>query len=193
MWVVKLGGSLMTSNQLQAWLDYLDEHGKGRVVIVPGGGLFADQIRIAQKQWVFNDKAAHHMALLAMEQYAFYCQSLLPELQMVDELEQAKDLLKQNKLVIFMPQKVISPIDTLVEDWSLTSDSIAVILSEMLQADGLILVKSLEQISDSESIDDLSKSGIVDKSMPDFCRSYNGEVHCLVVKDFPRFKRILNG
>ncbi len=98
MWVVKLGGSLMKSGQLSDWLKQLKKYGPAKVLIVPGGGPFADHIRNAQEHWGFDDKAAHHMALLAMEQYAFYCQSLMPELETASSLEQVKNLLKQNKL-----------------------------------------------------------------------------------------------
>ena len=39
------------------------------MVLVPGGGPFADAVRAAQPRMGFDDRAAHAMALLAMEQY----------------------------------------------------------------------------------------------------------------------------
>src|SRR6185312_9091771 len=66
--VVKLGGSFAYSDYLQDWIEALAAS-PGRVVIVPGGGPFADAVRLAQRQMRFDDKAAHHMAVLAMEQY----------------------------------------------------------------------------------------------------------------------------
>ena len=74
MWVVKLGGSLCEqapeTSPLRDWLDLLVCEGAGRVVIVPGGGKFADAVRGAQAQWCFDDLTAHNMALLAMSQTA---------------------------------------------------------------------------------------------------------------------------
>ena len=69
MIVVKLGGSLFDYSKLSEWLKILSEEGAGKVVIVPGGGPFADQVRDAQKRWKFNDQQAHKMALHAMDQF----------------------------------------------------------------------------------------------------------------------------
>src|SRR5580700_8482139 len=66
--VVKLGGSFAYSDYLRDWIEALAACA-GRVVIVPGGGPFADAVRSAQTRMGFDDGAAHHMALLAMEQY----------------------------------------------------------------------------------------------------------------------------
>ncbi|MCG8046554.1 MAG: hypothetical protein N0C89_17320 [Candidatus Thiodiazotropha endolucinida] len=67
MWVVKLGGSLFNSADLRDWLAVLAK--AGSLVIVPGGGPFADQVRLAQRLWQIDDSSAHLMALLAMEQF----------------------------------------------------------------------------------------------------------------------------
>ena len=67
-WVVKLGGSLQGSPNLRRWLKVIAASA-APVVIVPGGGPFADEVRLAQKRLKFSDAVAHHMALLAMEQY----------------------------------------------------------------------------------------------------------------------------
>jgi aspartokinase-like uncharacterized kinase len=45
MWVVKLGGSLLGSPELPRWLDTLVKISDGKVLIVPGGGMFADAVR----------------------------------------------------------------------------------------------------------------------------------------------------
>ena len=63
--VVKLGGSFAGSVELPAWLDALARCA-GRVVVVPGGGPFAEAVRAAQPKMRFDDHAAHRMAVLAM-------------------------------------------------------------------------------------------------------------------------------
>ncbi|OZA05848.1 MAG: uridylate kinase, partial [Methylophilaceae bacterium 17-44-8] len=50
MWVIKLGGSLLGTDELQQWLSCIAEYGDGRVVIVPGGGVFADTVRTLYAQ-----------------------------------------------------------------------------------------------------------------------------------------------
>ena len=71
MIVIKLGGSLAYSKTLIDCLNKIQQRYQGRaVIIVPGGGAFADQVRRAQQHWQFDDITAHHMAILAMQQMA---------------------------------------------------------------------------------------------------------------------------
>src|ERR1700740_2356469 len=66
--VVKLGGSLASKPQRSAWLDTLVNWG-GPLLLVPGGGPFADCVRKAQSAMGFDDVTAHRLALIAMGQY----------------------------------------------------------------------------------------------------------------------------
>src|ERR1700741_3246428 len=81
--IVKLGGSQAFSKHLPAWLDAITL-AAGRVVIVPGGGPFADTVRAAQPTMGFDDRAAHRMALLAMEQFACALAGLRPSLRLAE-------------------------------------------------------------------------------------------------------------
>src|SRR5215471_19096861 len=83
--VVKLGGSHAFSKHLPAWLDALLLVA-GRVVIVPGGGPFANAVRSAQPTMGFDDSAAHRMALLAMEQFGSALVGLRPSLTLADTI-----------------------------------------------------------------------------------------------------------
>ena len=73
--VVKLGGSYAFSTSLKDWIDAIAACA-GRVVVAPGGGPFADAVRTAQIKMGFDDRAAHAMALLAMDQYGCALASL---------------------------------------------------------------------------------------------------------------------
>ena len=80
MIVVKLGGSLSQSDALIKCLNSIEQRYAGSaVVIVPGGGAFADQVRMAQQHWQFNDETAHRMAILAMQQMALLMNGLKDE------------------------------------------------------------------------------------------------------------------
>ena len=68
--VVKLGGSVVRSQELPAWLDVIAASPRP-IIIVPGGGAFADEVHAAQAELGFGDGAAHRMALLAMDQLAW--------------------------------------------------------------------------------------------------------------------------
>jgi 5-(aminomethyl)-3-furanmethanol phosphate kinase len=68
--VVKLGGSVVRSGELAAWLDAI-AGARIPIVVVPGGGALADEVRACQSRLGFGDAAAHRMALLAMDQLAW--------------------------------------------------------------------------------------------------------------------------
>ena len=66
--VVKFGGSSASSPDLKRWVAAI-EKARGPLVVVPGGGPFADTVRLYQRQIAYDDDAAHEMAILAMEQF----------------------------------------------------------------------------------------------------------------------------
>ncbi|MGN6808583.1 MAG: amino acid kinase family protein, partial [Trinickia sp.] len=103
MWVVKIGGSLSHDPALRGWLTELAEMGGGRVVIVPGGGDFADKVRQYQAEWRFNDLAAHNMCLLAMTQYALMMQGLSPELVLASSEAKVRRALRDGRVAIWVP------------------------------------------------------------------------------------------
>ena len=77
--VVKLGGGLLAhpahfDTALAAIRDAADER---RLLVVPGGGPFADTVRRMDRQFKLSDDAAHWMAVLAMDQYAHLVASRL--------------------------------------------------------------------------------------------------------------------
>ena len=83
MWVIKLGGSLLGQPELPQWLNALTRFGDGKIVIVPGGGLFADAVREAQAETLIADGLAHEMAVMAMDQYAMLMTGLNPDLVII--------------------------------------------------------------------------------------------------------------
>ncbi|RUU72932.1 hypothetical protein EOD00_40425, partial [Mesorhizobium sp. M7A.T.Ca.TU.009.01.3.1] len=66
--IVKLGGSTAHAAEMKSWIAAL-AGSRLPIVIVPGGGLFADHVRETQTRMDFSDAAAHAMAILAMEQF----------------------------------------------------------------------------------------------------------------------------
>src|SRR5215472_6477035 len=81
--IVKLGGSFAFSTHLRDWI--ADIAGcAGSVVLVPGGGPFADAVRAAQMRMGFDACAAHRMGLLAMEQYGCAIKSLHDKLSLAE-------------------------------------------------------------------------------------------------------------
>lgn len=181
MWVVKIGGSLSHDPVLRKWLTELAEVGGGRVVIVPGGGDFADKVRQYQAEWRFNDLAAHNMCLLAMTQYALLMQGLRPELVLASSEAKIRRALRDGRVAVWVPTALMRDTPDSMSNWDTTSDSLAAWLSTMLNAERLMVVKSCP-IDVDESLESLAANGVVDRRFADYVREANYLVD-LVNKD----------
>ncbi len=166
--VIKLGGSLAHSDNLRYCLDSIEQRYQGRaVVIVPGGGAFADQVRLAQQRWQFDDGTAHAMALLAMQQMALLFNGLKPHFVMAGSVAQIRQQLLLKKIVIWSPDVAELEQAGIQASWDVTSDSLAVWLADSLSASELLLIKSAD-IDANLSLVELAERDIIDKA---FCDS----------------------
>ena len=167
--VVKLGGSFAFSAILTDWIRALTSCA-GRVVIVPGGGPFADTVRTAQRRMGFDDRAAHLMSLLAMEQYGhalICCDDLL---QPADSVECIERFLAAQRVPVWMPARMAAAAADVEPSWRVTSDSLAAWLSGTIGAGRLILVKHVGALSGPEQCQDLVAMGVVDEAFPQYLR-----------------------
>jgi aspartokinase-like uncharacterized kinase len=144
LWVIKLGGSLLGSAALPHWLSQLAKHGNGKVVIVPGGSVFADAVRQAQKMTGVSDVLAHELALLAMDQFGLLLAGMQPGLvTAANELEIAERGW-QHQTVVWLPSQMVLADSAVEQSWRVTSDSLSAWLASKLAADQLLLVKSVD-------------------------------------------------
>ena len=139
--MVKLGGSLAESGRLQSILDIVGRAGVP-VVIVPGGGAFADAVRQAQSAFHFPDAVAHQMALLAMHQTGLMIAALHPSLTPFETLADLRRILVRDQIPVWLPLKLIQRDARITPNWSTTSDGLAARLAERLGHAGVVLVKS---------------------------------------------------
>jgi aspartokinase-like uncharacterized kinase len=166
--VVKLGGSLAAAGTLRSSLDILCRNGAGRSVVVPGGAVFANAVRAAQLRDRFSDRAAHRMALLAMEQYAEVLQDIAPQLRPAESLAEIESRLAEDDIALWRPYRMVVADPTIAESWSVTSDSLAAWLAGRLAAERLILVKSAPLSQPTPSAVELAAMGLVDPAFPTY-------------------------
>ncbi|OHX37298.1 uridylate kinase [Methylomonas sp. LWB] len=166
--VVKLGGSLLSAGVLPACLDALGGWGES-LVIVPGGGEFADQVRRSQAIWNFDDVTAHRMALLAMRQMGWLMHARRPQFQPADSVATLAEVLSAKRSAIWMPDHAELDAAGVEASWEVTSDSLAAWLAGRLDAGELILVKSAE-VADDTDIGRLIGQGIVDSAFGRYSR-----------------------
>jgi aspartokinase-like uncharacterized kinase len=176
--VVKLGGSLIESPHLPAWLAHLSAS-RGRVVVVAGGGPFADAVRIAQQQRPFDDKAAHLMAILAMEQFALMLAALEPGLRPAASRAAIEAAGRKSVTPVWLPSRMTAGAPDIPESWDVTSDSLAVWLARKLGLRRVVLVKSAALPGASASAAALAEAGIVDPLLPRFLAGSAIECHCI--------------
>jgi hypothetical protein len=158
--VVKLGGSLSKSKRLQSILN-LVAAARAKVVIVPGGGAFADAVRKAQADLGFSEKAAHRMALLAMHQTGLMLAAFKPRLEPAETLAAIKRVLARGAIPVWLPYKLTAGDKRVPADWTATSDALAARLAERLGRTPVVLVKSC-RVARGASIAALTRAGIVD-------------------------------
>jgi hypothetical protein len=154
-YVLKLGGSLMpVARRLMRTLAALGEEDYS-FLVVPGGGPMADLVREIFSRGDLSQEAAHWMAILAMEQYAYFLAdgtgigltSIIRRSQVNQNVE------------ILLPYQALQKDDFgLGHNWDYTSDSVAMLVAARLSAplikatdvDGVILDgKVVEEVSSS--------------------------------------------
>jgi aspartokinase-like uncharacterized kinase len=176
--VIKLGGSLLGSPHLAGWLDALAAS-RGATVVVAGGGPFADAVREAQRRRPFGDRAAHRMAILAMEQYALMLADLNPALRPAASRAAIAALRRAGRTPVWLPSRMTLGAEDLPESWNLTSDSLAVWLGGVLRIRRVLLVKSAALPDGDACAADLASAGIVDPLLPEFLRRTGVECRCV--------------
>jgi 5-(aminomethyl)-3-furanmethanol phosphate kinase len=165
--VVKLGGSHARSEHLAAWLDALAACG-GHAVIVAGGGPFADAVRATQPIMRFDDRVAHHMALLAMEQYALALASLRPSFTLAASIAAIRRALRERRVPIWSPVAMVLRAREIPPSWDITSDSLAAWLAGRTGARQVLLVKHGAAQAGAVNVAELVARGVVDPAFPRF-------------------------
>jgi len=138
-WVIKVGGSLdARPAQLRRLMESLaGVASRHWLVVVPGGGSFADEVRRADRRFALGDSAAHWMAILAMDQYGHLLADLAPGAALV----RSRRELAPGRLNVLAPSAWLRRADPLPHSWDVTSDSIAAWIARVLRARRLMLVK----------------------------------------------------
>jgi 5-(aminomethyl)-3-furanmethanol phosphate kinase len=167
--VVKLGGSVVRSAELPAWLDAIVEAPRP-IVVVPGGGALADEVRACQSQLDFSDRSAHRMALLAMDQLAWAVAGMRQGFTVGAAEDDLRAALGKGSVAVWAPYALIAERSDIEESWRLTSDSLALWLAGRIGAESCYLIKSIARAGTTASATQLAQDGIVDEAFPDMLK-----------------------
>jgi aspartokinase-like uncharacterized kinase len=163
--VVKLGGSVVRSGELAAWLDAIAA-APCPVIVVPGGGALADEVRTVQAALGFGDPAAHRMALLAMDQLAWAVAGLRQGFTVGTTEPELCAALERGEVAVWAPYGLVAGRGDIEESWRLTSDSLALWLAARLGASRCFLIKSIKRQGTAANAAELARGGIVDAAFP---------------------------
>ena len=195
--LVKLGGSLaLQSEKLRVLCKNLNDASKNqKIVVVPGGGEFADTVRTVDQRFNLSCEIAHRMAILGMDQYGLLLSDLMDNSILVSMIEEVKDALDSGRLPVFLPSGFMLTEDPLEKSWDVTSDAIAVYLASRLHIKKVLLVTDVDGIytrnpkkypdaklikkTSSRELLKIGERTSVDKMAPLFASKY--EINCFVV------------
>ena len=166
--IVKIGGSHISGPHIKDWLAAIAAQA-GAIVIVPGGGPFAEAVRSAQASMGYDDSAAHWMALMAMAQFGRALQNLNSALRLTASRSAIWRAIKDGKVPVWSPEPMARAA-ALPETWALTSDSLAAWLAGELGAHHLLLVKHGRYEGAAVDVRRLVAEGVVDSLFPRYLK-----------------------
>ncbi len=172
--VVKFGGSLERLPRFLEICKNLSESLRGhKSIVVPGGGKFADVVRLCDRQWKLAAFTSHWMAVLAMDQFGYVLAEKVPHSVTAYGKEDISKAWLSGKIPIFLPSSWLKEQRGIPESWETTSDSLACFIATAFGASRLVLLKDNIPPYD---VKDLRGTSWVDPMFFRFLSRYNGEV-----------------
>jgi len=171
--VLKVGGSLDRGNGLPDLCREISLLGKRHsILVVPGGGKFADLVRNAYRRYDLGETAAHCMALLAMDQYGYLLGRLIEGSSLETGMDSACRVAESNRVAILLPSAAVARDDCLPHSWQVTSDTIAAWITRETGSRRLVLLKDVDGLMPSEN----SPAGIIKEMTVEQLAGHSGGV-----------------
>jgi aspartokinase-like uncharacterized kinase len=164
--VVKVGGSLYTRPHLGPELKAFLETLPAPMLLVPGGGSFADAVRAFDRLHRLGEEACHWLALEAMNLGGAFLCSLGISAPMLDAVAFCREH------------------DELPHTWDATSDSVAALAARVFRASRLVLLKSVA-IPPGTPWEEAAARGWVDPCFPRFAAYCGCPVETVFMSRFP--------
>lgn len=168
-WVFKLSGSLDNEKTLSKLIPVIDELSlKLRIVIVPGGGAFADFIRSRSARRGISEKTSHAQAVLSICQFGYELAARFKNGIAARNRAQVEAAFKSGATPVFIPYPYAVEEKRIPATWDATSDTIAAEVCHYLGIGGLVMLKSVDGIIKNGKLQtrvnktSLKKSDVID-------------------------------
>jgi aspartokinase-like uncharacterized kinase len=175
--VVKIGGGLLRDEGLdglrRACTEVNEIAATRPVLVVPGGGPFADAVRAVDAQVGLADDVAHRLALQAMDQLGVLLAPMIPEAEML------RALVAPRSIGLLAATPAFADWPDVPESWAVTSDSLAVLAAGAIGAEEAILLKPAGGVltplvhltaDELEALQKAGDAGAVDTYLPEAIR-----------------------
>ncbi len=163
MMLVKVGGSLFDHPKLGPVLaEWLAIQSETKILLVAGGGRFANAVRQMDRIHKLGEEASHWAALASLAAPAAVLKAMLEPYNLPKELEFIDCL-------AFAQSDDDKPM-SLPHTWQVTTDSLAARIAVVHGCTRLVLLKSLE-IPEGTSWDVAAKNGWIDEHFPTIANS----------------------
>ena len=151
--VVKVGGGLAPEGGEDALVELcqtLASLGRDhRLLVVPGGGRFADAARDYDGRLEPGPEAAHRMSIRAMDSFGELLAALIEDAHAGAELDAAIEATAAGRVAVLLPAALVIGESGLPADWEVTSDSIAAWIAGRAGAERLVLAKAAAGLYES--------------------------------------------
>jgi len=141
--VIKVGGGLLRDpagfERVVVALNVIEPG--HRVLILPGGGPFANAVREFDRRIPVGSDPAHWMAILGMDQFAHALATRIAGGQLVEREAEIGRALDRGRIPVLAPYRWLRATDPLPHSWDVTSDSIAAWIAATVGARRLVLIK----------------------------------------------------
>ena len=164
MWIVKIGGSWINNPNLCNLISHLQRLSKKEnIIIVNGGGLFSDSVRLVYENKRMSEETGNYIALKATELFSHLLKEIDDNICLTDNIDSLR--LSQNTLKIWLPSSILKDDSTFIKDWESTSDSVAAWLHSKINSVGLLYIKSLTFEKKKYKLKYLQENGVLDRNV----------------------------
>jgi len=147
--VFKIGGKILeNSKNLEFTVSQLkklyNDNILQKIIIIPGGGSYANFIRNIDKKLLLGENLAHWMAVFSMDYNGKELNKIYPDLECINDFKKIQRV--SNIFCIFLPYNYLRKKDELPHSWDVTSDSIAIYIANKLNLNDCYLIKDIDGI-----------------------------------------------
>ncbi|MFX1239819.1 MAG: hypothetical protein ACFFA7_01085 [Promethearchaeota archaeon] len=152
--VFKVGGKILDNfedlNSTISQLNQLyDDNVFDKIILIPGGGSFANFIRKIYSELKFTEEIAHWMGIISMNYNGLELNKKFPNLSVIEDFKELKEIKKI--FCIFLPYEFLKENDKLPHSWNVSSDSISLFIAKELELNECFLIKDVDGILNNEN------------------------------------------